>query len=183
MRKFLIIILSSFLLSCNTKKDEFRKETVGKVSFEVPTNWKKKDIKGIDSKITTLITSASDTIYIEYGAYNNPFNESKIIVDDSLIYKTLKENSVGENVEFSTNKELDNSQGVFLDNYYYYDTINNHLAKVMIPKKTGKGQMGIYIANVDEKKNNFSIYTLHPLRGTDSLNFFRLKKSIQIKPQ
>ena len=181
MRKFLIISLSSFLLSCNTKKDEFRKENIGKISFEIPTNWKKKDIKGIDSKITALITPDSDTIYIEYGVYNNPFNESKIIVDDSLIYKTLKENSVGESVEFSTNKELDNSQGVFLDNYYYYDKINNHLAKIMIPKKAEKGQMGIYIANVDEKKNNFSIYTLRPLKGTDSLNFFRLKKSIQIK--
>ena len=181
MKKIFIISLNIFLFSCDNKKEEFKKETIGKVTFEVPKNWKKKDIKGIDSKRTSFITSSSDTIYFEYGTYNNPFNESKIIVNDSLIYKTLKENSFDESIVFSTNKELDNNQGIFLDNYYYYDTINNHVAKVMLPKKSKKGQMGIYFENIDRKKNNFSVYTLHPLRGVDSLNFFKLKRSIQIK--
>ena len=181
MKKLFIISLSSFLLSCNNKKEEFKKDTIGVVTFEVPTNWKKIDMKGIDSKITAFITFSSDTVYVEYGAYNNQFNESKIIVNDSLIYKTLKENAVGESIVFSVNKELDNGQGIFLDNYYYYDTISNHIAKVMMPKRETKGQMGIYFENVDGKKNDFSVYTLHPLKGGDSLNFFRLKKSIQIK--
>ncbi|WES98726.1 hypothetical protein P2W68_03735 [Chryseobacterium arthrosphaerae] len=181
MKKIFIISLGILLFSCDNKKEEFKKEAIGKATFEVPTNWKKTNIKGIDSKITSFITSSSDTVYFEYGAYNNPFNESKIIVNDSLIYKTLKENSFSESVVFSTNKELDNNQGVFLDNYYYYDTINNHRAKVMLPKKSKKGQMGIYFEDVDGKKNNFSVYTLHPLKGVDSLNFFKLMGSIQIK--
>lgn len=181
MKKICIMSLSIFLLSCNNKKEELKKEVIGVATFEVPTNWKKIDIKGIDSKIISFVTSGSDTIYFEYGAYNNTFNESKIIVNDSLMYKTLKENSAGENIEFSIDKELDNSQGVFLDNYYYYDTISNHVAKVMLPKKSKKGQMGMYFENIDGKKNNFSVYTHHPLKGVDSLNFFRLKKSIQIK--
>ncbi len=41
--------------------------------------------------------------------------------------------------------------------------------------------MGIYFEDVDGKKNNFSVYTLHPLKGVDSLNFFKLMGSIQIK--
>lgn len=180
MRKLLIISLSSLLLSCNNK-EALKRETIGVVSIDIPTNWKKANIKGMDSRVTAFITSGSDTIYAEYGVYNNLFNESKIIVDDSLIYKTLKANSAEENVVFSMNKELDNSQGVFLDNYYYYDTISNHQAKVMMPKKSKKGQMGIYINNVDGKKNHFSVYTLHPLKGADSLNFFRMMKSIKIK--
>lgn len=181
MKKIFIISLATLLFSCNNKKEEFKKESMGKANFEVPTNWKKTYVKGIDSKITSFITSNSDTVYFEYGAYNNPFNESKIIVNDCLIYKTLKENSFGESVVFSNNKELDNNQAIFLDNYYYYDTISNHIAKVMLPKKSKKGQMGIYFEDVDGKKNNFSVYTLHPLKGVDSLNFFKLKRSIQIK--
>ncbi|BEV03448.1 hypothetical protein [Chryseobacterium gambrini] len=180
MKKIFIISLVSLLLNCNNK-EEFKKETLGVVTFEVPDNWKKKDIKGIDSKIISFITSNSDTIYFEYGAYNNPFNESKIIINDSLIYKALKKNSIVENIVFSNNKELDNSQGVFLDNYYYYDTISGHIAKVMLPKKSKRGQMGLYFENIDGKKNNFSIYTLRPLKEVDSLNFFKLKRSIQIK--
>lgn len=47
MKKIFIISLNIFLFSCDNKKEEFKKETIGKVTFEVPKNWKKRDIKGI----------------------------------------------------------------------------------------------------------------------------------------
>ncbi len=181
MKKTVIIGLSFILLSCKGNKERFKKETLGIVHFEVPADWEKTSAKGVDSEVTAFVTSACDTVYFEYGSYNNSFDESKIIISDSVIYNALKENSLEKNIAFSDNKELDNSQGIFLDNYYYYETISNHKTKVMLPKKNEKGQMGLYFENIDKKQNNFSIYTLHPLKGIDSLHFYRLKRSIQIK--
>lgn len=181
MKKAVIISLIFLLSDCNGHEERWKKETIGTVHFEVPANWKKTAANGTDSKVMAFVTPSSDTLYCEYGFYNNSFDESKIIVSDSIIYNALKENSLEKNIAFSNNKELDNSQGIFLDNYYYYETISNHKAKVMLPKKSEKGQMGLYLENIDKKQNNFSIYTAHPLKGIDSLHFYKLKKSIQIE--
>lgn len=75
MKKTVIIGLSFFLLSCKGNKERFKKETLGIAHFEVPTDWKKTSIKGVDAEVTAFIISACDTVYFDYGSYNNSFNE------------------------------------------------------------------------------------------------------------
>lgn len=185
MKKIFILSIGFLTLSCKKEngKEEFKKETMNTVSFEIPKSWKKAAVEGVDSAVRVYITPNSDTIVAEYGSHNNPFDDSRVIVvDDSIAYKTLKkDNSSGERIMMTIDKELDYKQGIFLDNYYYYDTISHHLAKVMLPKRNMMGQMGVYFGNVDHDKNKFSIYTYQPLKGKDSLNFFRMMKSIQIQ--
>lgn len=47
--------------------------------------------------------------------------------------------------------------GLFLNNYYMYDTINGIRVKVVQSKKVGKGITGIYIAEL-ENGNSFVAY-------------------------
>lgn len=51
----------------------------------------------------------------------------------------------------------------------------------MLPKRSIRGQMGIYLKNIDKEGNSFSIYTNRPLKGKDSLNFWKIIKTIKIK--
>ena len=178
-RYFLIYIILFFFIGCKKNNEQIKIENFENVIFKIPEDWKVLNLKNIDSKRKAYLSSDSDTIYVEYGLYNNPFDEKKIVVSDSLIYKKIK-NVSESNVFFSEDQELDNSQGIFLDNYYYYDTINSYQAKIMLPKKKSKGQMGIYIKNIDKEGNSFSIYSSKPLKGKDSLAFLNIFKTIEI---
>lgn len=41
----------------------------------------------------------------------------------------------------SNTPEIDQAQGTFLKEFYYYDTIENHIAKVKVPKKVEKERL------------------------------------------
>lgn len=172
---FLLILL--VFCSCYDKKDN---EIIGCVKYDYPSKWKRILSNSIDSKVIIYKTPNSDSIFAEYGKYNNKFDETKIIIGNDSLFQFIKSNNKNSEVILAIDEELDNNQGTLLDNYYYYDTIGNHRVKVMLPKKSKKGQMGLYIKDIDKKGNSFSIYSLKPLKGKDSLDFLEIFRTIKI---
>lgn len=160
--------------------DKRDKLEIGTVNFEYPSNWNKTVSNSIDSKLIIFKTENSDSIFAEYGKYNNRFDESKIIVSNDSIFKFIKFHNPGSKVILAIDEELDNNQGIFLDNYYYYTKIANHTGKIMLPKESKRGQMGIYIKDVDEEGNSFSLYSTKSLKGNDSINLLQIFKTIKI---
>ncbi|AZB28660.1 hypothetical protein [Chryseobacterium balustinum] len=177
LNKVLYLFVLLILASCHDKKNN---EKIGVVRYDYPSNWKKISNNSIDSKVIIYKTSNYDSIFAEYGKYNNRFNENKIIVGNDSLFQFIKSHNPNSEIILAFDEELDNNQGIFLDNYYYYDKIDNHVVKVMLPKKSKKGQMGIYIKNIDKEGNSFSIYSNRPLKEKDSLDFLKIFKTIKI---
>jgi hypothetical protein len=65
---------------------------IGNVSFEVPKNWQHiEGYKGIDSNVIAfLIKNSKDTIFVELGKYNNPFDEENDVINDTVMYEMIK---------------------------------------------------------------------------------------------
>ncbi|MDL2144387.1 hypothetical protein QQY79_17805 [Flavobacterium tructae] len=144
--KFMIISLLFF--SCN-QKDKFQEFSFDGFSMFLPSSWKKIKVKGIDSNVNIIVTKNNDSIYFDLGQYSQEFNETKKVFSKEQIrkYDSLKMNTNG--LHYSDTPEIDQAQGTFLKEYYYYDTINKKVAKIKVPKKYKLGETGIYFSKIN----------------------------------
>ncbi len=63
MKKLKLIIYLSVIISfCSCTSEKIRKVDMGQYIIDVPYNWKKIDVKGIDSETHAILTSSGDTI-------------------------------------------------------------------------------------------------------------------------
>ncbi|MEK6511310.1 hypothetical protein [Myroides odoratimimus] len=74
---------------------------------------------------------------------------------------------------FSETPNIDENQGVFHKEYYYYEEIDYRKAKIQVPKKVGKGRTSISFNNVINQ--DYSI--LITGKNLDSITQFRLLKT------
>ncbi|MBP4139145.1 hypothetical protein [Flavobacterium geliluteum] len=148
------MIISLLFYSCN-QKDNFQEFSFDGFSMSLPSSWKKIKVKGIDSKVNLIVTKNNDSIYFDLGQYSQEFNETNKVFSKEQIqkYDSLKMNING--LHFSDTPEIDQAQGTFLQEYYYYDTINKKVGKIKIPKKYQQGETGIYFSKIN--KNALSI--------------------------
>jgi hypothetical protein len=147
MLKFMIISLLFF--SCN-QKDNFKEFSFDGFSMFLPSSWKKIKVKGIDSNVNIIVTKNNDSIYFDLGQYSQEFNETNKVFSKEQIrkYDSLKMNTSG--LHFSDTPEIDQAQGTFLKEYYYYDTIDKKIGKIKIPKKYKHGDTGIYFSKINK---------------------------------
>lgn len=156
---------------------------IGNVSFEVPKNWQHiEGYKGIDSNVIAfLIKNSKDTIFVELGKYNNPFDEENDVINDTVMYEMIKRANPETNSILAIDTIYDYKQGLFLKNYYYYDTIDGKLAKLMLPKKEKEGRIGIYFKQIDSNKNSFSIESTNNLSQKDKEYLIKVFYTIEFK--
>ncbi|MGH2667504.1 hypothetical protein [Flavobacterium sp.] len=144
------LLISVTFSSCSTNKS--KKIDMGVYLIDIPQNWKKINIQGIDSDMNAILTSSSDTILSDYGVYSEKFEETnKVFSKEQILkYKAIKMDV--KELHSSDTPEIDQTQGTFLKEYYYYDTINKHIAKVKIPKKESQGETGIYFNSINKNR-------------------------------
>lgn len=157
--KILIIglIISMMFSSCNNEKSN--KIDMDIYTIEVPHNWKKINIQGIDSNTSAILTTSGDTIISDYGKYSEKFDETNKVFSKAEIlkYKTLGMDT--KNLFFSNCPEIDQAQGTFLHEYYMYEVIDNYRAKFRISKKDNKGITGISVDSLFKTNNRLTIYS------------------------
>ncbi|MBW3518909.1 hypothetical protein [Flavobacterium sp. NKUCC04_CG] len=124
--------------SCELKKD-FMNIDFQYYTACVPKSWNEIYIEGIDSQVNALLTKNGDTVYFDFGKYSQNFDETIKVFSKEQIKKYDSLGMSLEGLYSSHTPEIDQMQGVFLECYYYYDTINGNIAKIKIPKRTNKG--------------------------------------------
>ncbi|MBO6185168.1 MAG: hypothetical protein J6O88_10880 [Chryseobacterium sp.] len=182
MKKFLtLIVLITIIHSCQEQKKEYllKKSNIKNISFEMPIDFLLKKANSEDTDIYDIFSNKKSIGTIYFGSYYKPFVEDYSITEEREIYK--KVSSKGAKIFYTPNLEEDYKNGVFNDNYYYYDTINKNIAQVMLPKKSTKGSIGIYFDSIDVRKNKFVIIS-NDLSEENKKTFLEIFETIKVKP-
>ncbi|WP_430614149.1 hypothetical protein [Flavobacterium sp. JP2137] len=141
MKKIVYLSLLFVLISCANEK--YKIEDFKFFTMDMPLDWQSSKQRGIDSEVFYLITKNQDTVLVEMGKYSISFDEV-IVVNNVKDYHLFKSNDFPvRDMFFSDTPEVDENQGVFHHEFYYYDTINNKKAKLRIPKKNSIGRTSI----------------------------------------
>lgn len=142
---------------CCTDKETNKKADFSNYSIILPKYWKQINVQGIDSDVQIILTKNGDSIFFDFGKFSEKFDETKKVFSIEQIkkYKTMGMDT--DNLFFSNTPEIDQAQGTFLKEYYYYVTIDKIRGKIKVPKVTSHGEVGIYFDSIDNKNNKLSI--------------------------
>lgn len=180
MKSFItLIILIIVVNSCKEQeKDHISKKlSIRNVSFELPSNFALKKSNSVDTNVYDIFFHDKNIGSVYLGAYYKPFTEDYSVTEEKEIYD--KVSSKGAKIYYSKYLDDDYKNGIFNDNYYYYDTINKNIAQIMLPKKPNKGCIGIYFDSVDVHKNKFAIVS-SDLNEENKRRFLEIFKTIKI---
>lgn len=178
LKRYVIFIVLLILCSCKQKKD-FKQIDFHEYTIDIPNDWQVVNAIGIDSQTDILITSRGDSIYFDFGKYSKNFNETNKVFN---LEQILKYDSLGMDIKelfYSDTPEVDQMQGTFLQEYYYYDTINGEKAKIKVPKQfKDKGEIGICFHNIGE--NSLTVLAEN-LTVEEQMLLLKVFKSIKFK--
>ncbi|RFM26917.1 hypothetical protein [Deminuibacter soli] len=173
IRLLQVTLLAYLFTSCNRGHVRDIDYTVGCLKMSIPDTMKLVEGKGIDSYSGCILNKrTNDTLLqLEYGKRNIIFSLQenvpavRSIDDQALMVSQHIKMQPETDLVFSDSPQEDEDEKVFAKNYYYYDTIHSIVAKVVRPKRIGKGMSGIYMPKLKDG-NSFSMYG----DNLDSLN-------------
>ncbi|MFN8348486.1 MAG: hypothetical protein U0X91_26015 [Spirosomataceae bacterium] len=173
------IFVQYLLFSCSS--EQLKTVEFEDIQITIPKNWNLKKGEGIDSGIWFITSTNNDTIFIDYGKYADSFEE---VIQVRDISRKKEYDSLGikypKKMVFSETSAIDEAQGLYLKEYFYYDTISGKKAKLGFPKFAKKGRCLLHIPKIDNQGNKLSIYISNADEPTQKqiLNIF---KSIRFK--
>jgi hypothetical protein len=143
--------------------------------ISVSEEWKLGEKQGIDSYVFKLKNNNGIIVNGDIGKFATQLNEPKFPVFDIKLKDTLLKRTAYQidlsTVHFSMFPKEDYDHGIFMKQYYIYDTINGIIAKLVQPKRIGDGKTGIYIPKLKDG-NSLCMYT----ENADSLTHITLLK-------
>lgn len=156
MKAYLFICFATALsfISCNyhtVKRDDgTRLLDYNYFTIRVPQNWKRMDVKGMDSYIGEIQIDVNTKISFDLGWYSNSLDEGAqdfLIRHDSLFVKRTLPVCVSRvNYVFDYRGKLDSANIAPLRiNKKQWLQIDGYRAKLITPRQPGKGTTGIYI--------------------------------------
>lgn len=161
---FIFIIFVS-ILNIDCTKAKYKNVKFNGFSIEVPYNWKKLKLKGIDSYVGGLLTAQKDSIIFDLGFYSNSLDIYQPI-RDSVSLGLLKEGiehgilmKKVDSIIFEIN--LDSLSPYVLQ----YKIIDSRKAKIIFPKKGQNGTTGVYFDSIwghdSQQKVRFNFYGIN----------------------
>lgn len=154
IKHILLIIIILFIVSCSDSK--YKTISYENFTIDVPKDWKKIKLKGIDSDIGGLLTSKKDTLIYDYGKYS-----WNLINDDIIIENTNYDSII---------KSLD--QSIFIE-------IDCYKTKLFKPNKHNNYLIGIYIDSLKDG-GSFNMYGYN-LDKIEQQKFLKAIKTIRFK--
>lgn len=145
-----LLVFLHLFMSCKQESGIKTFEFTG-YSIELPRSWEKIKSSGIDSNSEIIVTSNKDSILFDLGDNSERFNETVKVFSKAQIRKYDSLQMETNNLFSSDTPEIDQAQGTFLNEYYYYDSIDNHQAKIKLPKRD-IGIIGIEFPDVNGKR-------------------------------
>jgi len=144
MRVTTLIVLL-VLASCNSNKPAASTHTIdfGAFTIETPASWQKVEQRGADSYVGSIAIDKKDTLFFDLGWYSNKLTEEDpVMIDRSTLLNMKNPDTAGYIiVDKDTHVDMDK----YRKNNVHWDTIDNYLAKIVYPRKTGTGTTGVYI--------------------------------------
>jgi hypothetical protein len=175
MNRTSLIALLVVLVSCKQNHQDKKTLEFSAFTIEVPETWRHVRYDGIDSGIDQILTDGGDSINVEYGNHSAAF-------DDVIKVYSLKDKAHFDSINwptqgkiFSKSPVVDEMQGIYMQEYYMYDTIDSHRAKLMMPKKIGQGDIGVYFDSLDSKGNKLTLYGSR----LDTMQHFAMLRAIE----
>jgi hypothetical protein len=152
---YLPLLVLLLVISCDSKSNK----TLSFAEFDitVPYNWNKIKLIGIDSEVGGFTTGLKDTIAFSYG--KNVYSMKEVLKVNDVKEKRAFD-SIGirtDDMFFSKYPKVDQNQGVFHNEYYMYDSIDNYQVKISLPKRISEGVTGIYFDSLSDG-NSLYIY-------------------------
>lgn len=150
-------MILGIIIACSSSNQK-KEENFDGFSICIPDNWLKVSSNGIDSKVTVLVTNENDTVFINYGKSVRGFTETVIVnsLQSKIHFDSLDWPYRSEMI-FSKDATVEERQGIFLREYYRYDTIDGKRAKIMVPKLFGKGSTGIHFDSLNRRGEKLTI--------------------------
>ncbi len=146
MKKLLTAIIVIGLTACKQppSKDERKTMDFGAFTIETPKSWKKIKADGIDSYVGRIALDSSDTMHFDLGWYSNTLTEDQpLIVERSMLQYSQLPTDTSELII------VEKLKGIDLDRYkkqnVSWETIDGRNAKIVYPRRSGRGTTGIYI--------------------------------------
>lgn len=157
MNRTLIIVIFGITLACSSSNQK-KEVDFEDFSIIIPSNWLKVSSNGIDSKVSFLITDKNDTIFINYGKNVGGFTETvRVHSLQSRVHFDSINWPYRHEMIFSKDATIEERQGIYLKEYYQYDTINGKRAKIKLPKMVGKGSTGIHFDSLNKSGEKLTI--------------------------
>jgi|GEM_PF-1135278 len=184
-----LIIPFLVLVSCHQERapapDEKKAVIIGKVTIEMPSSYQYISGKGVDSYVAYILNEKKDTFEIEYGPRGiiyKVFDDPPVVVDKAhkeSFEKNFTSPHGPDEVVYTNTPSEDKAQGIFLKNYYRYDTVGGLLVKIVQPKRIGDGQTGMVVSDLPDS-NCLSIFirnadSTHHLAALEMYHTVRLK--------
>ncbi|HLW63594.1 MAG TPA: hypothetical protein VKY33_09370 [Flavobacterium sp.] len=183
------ILFLILIISCKSKS-EFKTIDFDIFEITVPQNWKKIEMKGIDSYTGGIITEKKDTLTFDIGLYSGDATKNNLpLVFDiknfaELSYKEkerLKKtnhlilDSLSEKIDFSK----------YLSQKFEIEKVDCFEAKIIRPTNKGFGTTGIYIDSLEGSRKMFnklkmSFYGENLSKETE-IKFIKALKNIRLK--
>ena len=177
----LMLSVSLTFLGCTQNSNSTKSIDFERFTMSVPTSWHKVTLNGVDSIINGVVTNKGDTLFIDFGKSSNPFSE--IVQVRSMERKKEYESAnfkYPKSMIFSENAEMDEAQGLYLKEYFYYDTISSRKVKLGFPKIIKKGHCIIHFPSVDLTGNKLSMSILN-IDSLTQKEIYDCFKSIKFK--
>lgn len=149
MMSRLFFLISLILFSCNESVDNSLIQiNIQGIQMKVPDHWELIKLKGIDSSIGLIvIKEGNDTLFYDKGYYSNNLAESNLRVLSNEAKAYIKDTT---DIVFVPSEILE--QGIDIDKYrkqnILFNTVNNVLLKITIPRTPENGFTGVYIDSV-----------------------------------
>lgn len=145
------------IVSCIEQK-KYKKIKFNKFSIVVQNDWEKVERNGIDSDIGAIKINDKDTIFFDYGT-NTAIIDDVVFVQSMSDYKEMLEKEFDiSSYHFSKTPNVDKNQGIFHKEFYMYDTIDNYIVKIKIPKKIENGITAICFDSLNPMKERLYMY-------------------------
>ena len=185
LKRLGVVIGLLFLTSCSN--DKCKKIHIKTFSICVPTSWEFSEEPGIDSYISYFVTSANDTVRLDYGFYSDELTDDgrkQIVVPERLRKELIAEGRDMSRYVFVP-KDGDELSIIRKLTTQEFDTvvIDNRRAKITTPKETGKGITGVHFDSLDfalEMPIKLTIYG-KDLSGDTQNEVLRAIQTIQFK--
>jgi hypothetical protein len=141
------LTLSLIFISCDRVKEEKKTLDFGLFTIEVPRTWEKVKRQGIDSYVGQIAIDETDTLEFDLGWYSNSLKEvPNFRVEQGRVHVLNEKLSKSDSLVYDFAGTIDTVDiDKFLRDSVTWTTIDNRKAKLVQPKKSGRGTTGVYI--------------------------------------
>lgn len=139
--RLFVALITCSLISCR----EYKELDLKSFSIEVPRHWKYIPQQGVDSFVGIIDIGHNDSLHFDLGLYANNLQEQKafMVTEGNRVHfrdGNLDWNGVWKYA--GKLNEVDTNQ--FVLNRYSWTKLDGKKARIVIPKKAGKGTTGVY---------------------------------------